>query len=115
MIARYGELHNQGLNLDMSRGKPSKLQLDMVSDMLTILTDPAECIIDGEDARNYGNLAGLRCAREYWADVLGCQPEQTFVGGNASLHLMHDEVASSNLASSSRKRDLRLQVSFSMK
>ncbi len=93
MIARYGELLNEGLKLDMSRGKPSKLQLDLVSDMLTILTDPAECIIDGEDSRNYGNLAGLKCCREYWADVLGCKPEQTFVGGNASLHLMHDLIA----------------------
>ncbi len=93
MIERYGQLLNEGLKLDMSRGKPSKLQLDLVSDMLTVLTDPAECIIDGEDARNYGNLAGLRCAREYWADMLGCKPEQTFVGGNASLHLMHSLIS----------------------
>ena len=93
MIARYGELLQQGLKLDMSRGKPSKLQLDLVSDLLTILTDPAECLIDGNDCRNYGDLAGLKCAREYWADVLGCKPEQTFVGGNASLHLMHDLIA----------------------
>ena len=93
MIARYDDLKHENLNLDMSRGKPSKLQLDLVSDMLTILTDPAECIIDGYDARNYGELAGLRCAREYWADVLGCKPEQTFIGGNASLHMMHNLIA----------------------
>ena len=93
MIARYGELLQQDLKLDMSRGKPSKLQLDLVSDLLTILTDPTECIIDGNDCRNYGDLAGLKCAREYWADILGCKPEQTFVGGNASLHLMHDLIA----------------------
>ena len=90
MIARYDDLKHENLKLDMSRGKPSKLQLDLVSDMLTVLTDPTECIIDGNDARNYGDLAGLKCAREYWADVLGCKPEQTFVGGNASLSLMHD-------------------------
>ena len=93
MIARFEELKHENLKLDMSRGKPSKLQLDLVSDMLTVLTDPAECIIDGEDARNYGNLAGLQCAREYWADMLGCKPEQTFVGGNASLHLMHSLIS----------------------
>ncbi|MBR2047860.1 MAG: aminotransferase class I/II-fold pyridoxal phosphate-dependent enzyme [Oscillospiraceae bacterium] len=91
--ARFADLKHQGLKLDMSRGKPSKLQLDLVSDMMTILTDPAECIIDGNDARNYGDLAGLKCAREYWADVLGCKPEQTFVGGNASLSLMYDLIA----------------------
>ena len=89
LIERYGNQLHEGLKLDMSRGKPSKLQLDLVSDMLSVLTDPAECILDGEDSRNYGNLAGLQCAREYWADVLGCKPSETFVGGNASLHLMH--------------------------
>ena len=93
LTARFADLKHQGLKLDMSRGKPSKLQLDLVSDMLTILVDPAECIIDGNDARNYGDLAGLKCAREYWADMLGCKPEQTFVGGNASLSLMYDLIA----------------------
>ena len=93
LLVRYEHLVDEGLKLDMSRGKPSKMQLDLVSDMLTILTDPAECIIEGNDSRNYGDLAGLRCAREYWADVLGCEPNQTFVGGNASLSLMHDLIA----------------------
>ena len=93
LLARYDALKQEKLNLDMSRGKPSKLQLDLVSDLLTILTDPEDCIVDGEDCRNYGNLAGLRCAREYWADVLGCKPSQTFIGGNASLHMMYDVIA----------------------
>jgi len=93
LTARFADLKQQNLKLDMSRGKPSKLQLDLVSDMLSILVDPTECIIDGNDARNYGDLAGLKCAREYWADVLGCKPSQTFVGGNASLSLMYDLIA----------------------
>ena len=93
LLARYEELKAENLKLDMSRGKPSKLQLDMVSDILGILIEPAECMIDGNDCRNYGDLAGLKCAREYWADVLGCMPSQTFVGGNASLSLMHDLIA----------------------
>ena len=93
LISGYEDLKKENLKLDMSRGKPGKLQLDLVSDMLTVLTDADECSIDGLDARNYGELAGLRCAREYWADVLGCKPEQTFVGGNASLNLMHDVIS----------------------
>ena len=93
MISHYGTLLQENLKLDMSRGKPSKLQVDLVSDLLTELTDGEQCILDGNDSRNYGDLAGLRCAREYWADVLGCKPEQTFVGGNASLSLMHDLIA----------------------
>ena len=91
--ARYARLAAQDIHLDMSRGKPSKLQLDLVSDIMNILPDPAACMIDGNDCRNYGDLAGLKCAREYWADVLGCKPSQTFVGGNASLSLMHDLIA----------------------
>ena len=93
LLERYDALKGEQLKLDMSRGKPSKLQLDLVSDILTVLTDPDECIIDGVDSRNYGDLAGLPCAREYWADVLGCKPSQTFVGGNASLTLMYDLIA----------------------
>jgi len=90
---RYEHLTDEGLKLDMSRGKPSKQQIDMVSDILTVLADPNDCIIDGNDSRNYGDLAGLKCARKYWADILGCKPSQTFVGGNASLTLMHDLIA----------------------
>ena len=93
LAARYEALKAQNLKLDMSRGKPGKLQLDLVSDILTVLTEEEACIVDGVDSRNYGELAGLRCAREYWADVLGCKPEQTFIGGNASLNLMYNLIS----------------------
>ncbi len=83
----------QGLKLNMARGKPSKLQLDLVSDILTVLNSDSQCQIDGVDARNYGELEGLRCAREYWADVLGCKWEQTYVGGASSLTLMYDVIS----------------------
>ena len=82
-----------GLKLNMARGKPSRLQINGVSDILNVLQDADDCIVDGIDARNYGELAGLPCARAYWADVLGCKPSQTFVGGTASLNLMFDLIA----------------------
>ncbi len=82
-----------GCQLDMSRGKPGREQLDSVSDILTVLDSGEQCCLAGQDARNYGQLAGLPCAREYWADMLGCRPEQTIVGGNASLNLMYDVLA----------------------
>ena len=85
---------DQGLNLNMARGKPSKMQLDLVSDLLTVLQTPEDCIDDdGIDSRNYGELAGLPCARAYWADVLGCKQEQTFVGGSSSLNFMFDVIS----------------------
>ena len=81
------------LKLDMSRGKPAKNQIDLVSDILTVLQNPEDCIVDGVDTRNYGELAGIRCAREYWADILDCKPSQVFLGGSASLNLMFDVIA----------------------
>ena len=90
---KFEELKAKGLKLDMSRGKPGKAQLDLVSDILTILNDPAQCVVDGLDVRNYGELEGLPCAKRYFADVLGCKPEECFVGGNASLTLMYDTIS----------------------
>lgn len=90
---RFEQLKQKKLNLNMSRGKPSKLQLDAVSDMLETLSSADDCFTDGVDARNYGELSGLRCTKEYWADVLGCKPDQIFAGGNSSLSLMYDVIA----------------------
>ena len=89
----FEALKAKGLKLDMSRGKPSKDQLDLVSGILTTLTTPEECMAEGTDVRNYGELAGLPCARKYFAEILGCQPDECFIGGNASLTLMYDTIA----------------------
>ena len=91
--AEFESWKQEGLKLNMARGKPSSMQLDLVSDILTVLKDADQCHIDGMDARNYGELAGLSCARKYWADVLGCQENQTFVGGASSLTLMYDVIS----------------------
>ena len=81
-----------GLHLNMARGKPSSEQLDLVSGILTAVTTPEECMDGSLDCRNYGELAGIPSARAYWADVLGCKPEQTFIGGPSSLTLMSDVI-----------------------
>lgn len=90
---RFASCKAQNLKLNMARGKPGAGQLDVVSDILGCFVDPAECFSDGIDARNYGELAGLPVARAYWADVLGCKPEQTFMGGTSSLNLMFDVIS----------------------
>ena len=91
--AEFDTWKAEGLKLNMARGKPSSMQLDLVSDILTVLTDADACHVDGMDARNYGELAGLPCARKYWADVLGCKEDETFVGGASSLTLMYDVIS----------------------
>jgi len=92
-LAEYESWKAKNLKLNMARGKPSSAQLDLVSDILTVLDNHADCKVDGMDARNYGELGGLPCAKAYWADVLGCQTNEVFVGGSASLTLMYDLIS----------------------
>lgn len=93
VLAQYNHCLDQKLNLNMARGKPAKAQLDLVSDILTVLQTPEDCFDGDIDSRNYGELAGLPSARAYWADVLDCKSENIFVGGAASLNMMCDIVS----------------------
>lgn len=93
VLTQYEHCKEQKLNLNMARGKPAKAQLDLVSDILTVLQTPDDCFDGDIDSRNYGELAGLPSARAYWADVLECKPENIFVGGAASLNMMCDIVS----------------------
>ena len=91
--AHFETCKQQNLKLNMSRGKPAKKQLDAVSGILTTVVNPEDCIVDGVDTRNYGELTGLKCAKEYWADILDCKPSQIFVGGTSSLNFMFDVIS----------------------
>ena len=91
--AEYESWKAKGLKLNMARGKPGKKQLELSNSLLTVLSDPADCIVSGVDARNYGELKGLTSARALFAELLGCKDSQVFVGGNASLQLMYDTVS----------------------
>ena len=88
----FEDLKARGLKLNMARGKPGKEQLDIVSDLLTILADPNECVDSGIDCRNYGELSGIPCAKKYFAELLDVTEDQVYVGGNASLTLMFDTI-----------------------
>lgn len=90
----YREYQKQGLRLDMSRGKPCTEQLDLTLDML-------ECVNvrdgytaeNGLDVRNYGLLDGLPEAKKLFGDVLHMPAEAVIVGGNSSLNMMFDYIA----------------------
>ncbi|MBQ6116936.1 MAG: aminotransferase class I/II-fold pyridoxal phosphate-dependent enzyme [Oscillospiraceae bacterium] len=91
--AAYESQRAKGLKLNMARGKPGKEQLKLVMEMGTILQTEEDYIDDGLDSRNYGTVDGMPAARRLFADILGCRPEQCFVGGNASLQLMFDTIS----------------------
>ncbi len=91
--AHYEACKDQKLQLNIARGKPSKQQLDIVSDLLKTVVSAEDCLADGVDVRNYGELSGLQCVKEYWADILGCKPTQVFAGGTSSLNIMFDVIA----------------------
>ena len=93
VLAEYEKQKSLGLKLNMARGKPGREQLDMVTEMSNILVKPEDFISDGIDSRNYGNVDGLPAAKALFAEILGCKPEQCFVGGNASLQLMYDAIS----------------------
>ena len=91
--AHFDACMQKNLKLNMARGKPAKKQLDAVSGVLSTVVTAQDCVVDGLDTRNYGELVGLKCAREYWADILDCKPSQIFVGGTSSLNFMFDVIS----------------------
>lgn len=87
----YGAMKNEGLQLDMSRGKPSTQMLSLANPMLdTVNSGSGFNCESGLDVRNYGSLDGIPEAKRLMAGILGVAPEQVMVYGNSSLNLMYD-------------------------
>lgn len=92
--AEYREYCERNLKLDMSRGKPASVQLDLSVGMFSLMQTAEDFKTEqGTDARNYGVLEGIYEARRLLGEVLGLKPENVFVGGNSSLNLMFDTVS----------------------
>ena len=60
VLCAYDHVKAQKLNLNMARGKPAKMQLDLVSDILTVLQNPEDCFDGDIDSRNYVTESGTR-------------------------------------------------------
>ena len=86
----YEALKAEGLNLDLTRGKPSKAQLDLSNDLLVLpgrghYTDAA-----GNDLRNYGNQKGIKELRDLWGELTNMESELLVAADSSSLNIMYD-------------------------
>jgi DNA-binding transcriptional MocR family regulator len=92
--AQYDKLKEEGIKLDMSRGKPGADQLDLSLPMLDILNSSSSFKgADGVDLRNYGVMDGIKEIKELVAELMDCPSDHVFVYGNSSLNIMYDLVS----------------------
>ena len=92
----FEDAKGKGLKLDMSRGKPAVSQLMMGMDIMDTLTSESDMKSEeGVDVRNYGVMDGIAEAKRLMADIMGVDPSQVIVFGNASLSIMYDTVSRS--------------------
>ena len=97
--AQFDEVKAKNLKLDMSRGKPSKEQLELSMPMMDVLTSETPLVSrGGTDIRNYGVIDGITEGQEFIASLVGLGPEaydNVIVYGNASLNIMYDCISRS--------------------
>lgn len=93
---QFEDAKGKGLKLDMSRGKPSAAQLDLVMPLMDALDSKTSLKTnEGTDCRNYGIVDGIPEAKKLMGDMVGVAPENVIVCGNASLTIMYDTVSRS--------------------
>ena len=83
---------NSGRQVDMTRGRPSKEQLEIGMRMLESAGE-SDYTYAGGDARNYGDLKGVPAARELFAALFGVGKENVVVLDGSSLSIMYRLVA----------------------
>ena len=90
LVKRYEEYKAMNLSLNMTRGVPATEQLDLTSNMYETLIGSDFLSEKGEDVRNYGVPAGINDIRKVFAEVLGTDIDNIFMGNSSSLNQMFD-------------------------
>lgn len=92
--ASYAKIKEEGINLDMSRGKPGADQLDLSAGMLDVLNSSSSFKgVQGFDLRNYGILDGITEAKELFANLMNAPVDHVLIYGNSSLNIMYDLIS----------------------
>lgn len=90
----FEDVKGKGLKLDMSRGKPSKAQLDLSMGMMDVLKSTSDLVCEeGADCRNYGVIDGIKEAKQLLSDMMEVPKDNIIIFGNSSLNVMYDTVA----------------------
>ena len=93
---KFSEIKEKNLKLDMSRGKPSKAQLDLSMGMMDVLNSGVDLSCEeGIDCRNYGVLDGINEAKQLLSDMSEVPKENIVIFGNSSLNVMYDTISRS--------------------
>lgn len=93
---QFEDAKGKGLKLDMSRGKPSPVQMDMAMELMNILHSGSDYNTEaGVDSRNYGLPDGVPEAKRLIGEMIGVPAENVIVYGNSSLSIMFDTVSRS--------------------
>lgn len=90
-LKAYKKFVKRGVSVDMTRGKPSAEQLEIAMPMLQHAGE-YDYAMSGVDARNYGEPAGLKQARELFAELLDVKADEVIVCDGSSLDIMYNVV-----------------------
>ena len=83
LLKEYEEYKKLGLNIDMTRGKPSFEQLNLSSQIMNVLRSDSDFLDkNNNDVRNYGTLEGIPECRSLMAQLLEMNYENVILYGS---------------------------------
>ena len=98
LLEQFNKLKKISLKIDMTRGKPSKEQLDLSLPMMDVLNSDSNYLDEsGVDVRNYGKLDGIEECKKLIASMAEVSPENVIIFGNSSLEIMYECIANAFL------------------
>ena len=86
---QYNKYLLEKIDLNMSRGKPCKEQLNLSNELLYINEYISK---DNIDLRNYGILDGIDEAKQLFSDILNIDKNNIIIGGNSTLNMIYDVI-----------------------
>ena len=91
---RFDKITSKKLILSLDRGKPCSEQLDLSMPMLKYDETSNFISENALDCRNYGGIDGVPEAKKLFSDYLEVNTDEICIGGNSSLSMMYDTIAS---------------------